>query len=129
MPLPASLRLNAAFSIATGLLLTAAPSTVGNWLDVAIAGWLRVLGMVLIGHAALLIWASRQPSVKTWARLNVAAIAPYPLIMIGLIATGLVSSSLGRTLVLFDGTIVAAIGFTQWNGLRRSSADAHPVPA
>ncbi len=129
MSLPLSLRLNAAFSLATGLLLTAAPGAVGNWLDVSITGWLGVLGVVLIGHAGLLVWVSRQPSVATWAKLNVAAIAPYPLIMAGLIATGLVSTTLGRTLLLLDGAIVAAIAFAQWNGLRRSSEDAHPVPA
>ncbi len=129
MTLSTALRLNAVFSIATGLLLAATPSTVGSWLDVSLSGWLRVLGIALMGHAVLLIWASRQDSMRSWAKLNIAAIAPYPLSMIGLVATGLVDTGLGRAVVLLDGAIVGTLAFAQWAGLRGRIDDAHAVPA
>lgn len=129
MPLESALRINAALSVATGLALGLAPSTVGGWLDVSIPGWLRLLGITLIAHGAMLVWASAQPALAFWAKLNIAAIAPYPLIMIALVVTGLVGSTLGRGLVLLDGAIVGLFAIAQWRGLRAETTKAHPVPA
>ncbi len=124
-----ALRLNAAFSAATGGLLTALPGTVGDWLDVSIDGWLRLLGLTLIGHAAMLGWASLQPSIGSWAKVNIAVISPYPLIMIGLVVFGAVGSPLGVVLLLTDGVIVGALAFAQWTGLQSRIDGAHPLTA
>lgn len=127
--LTTALRLNGAFSLATGALLTFAPATVGGWLGVSIDGWLRLLGIALLGHAALLAWATRQDSIELWGRLNLAAVAPYPFILIGLVATGVVDTSLGRVLLLLDAAIVGAMAFAQWTGLRATTPERHAVAA
>lgn len=75
----------------------------------------------------MLFWVIQQSSMDSWAKLNIAVIAPYPFIMIGLVATGLVDSALGRSLVLLDGTLVGALA--QWTGLRSNEGEAHPVPS
>ncbi len=127
MTLESAIRYNAAFSFATGLFLTIAPGTVADLLDVSISGWLRVLGLLLIAHGAVLVWASEQQSILPWAKLNLAAIAPYPLIMVGVVMVGLVDGSLGRGLLLLDGAIVGLLAIAQWAGLRARTTDEHPV--
>lgn len=120
------LRVNAVFSLLTGLLLVAAPSTVGEWLGVSVDGWLRLLGIALVSHAAILGWATRQPSLKSWASLNLMAIAPYPIVMVGLVVFGLIDSGTGQLLVLADGLVVAIIAGLHWMGLRNHAAALHP---
>lgn len=129
MSLPQGLTLNAAFSFATGLMLTAAPGVIGDWLGVSINGWLRALGVILLGHASVLMWASRQTSIVSWTKVNVAAIAPYPVLMLGVIVWGAVDTPLGRALVLFDALVVGALAVMQWTGLRNTADGAHPVHA
>lgn len=129
MDLEFALRLNAALSFATGFALALAPRTVGGWLDVSIDGWLRLLGIALIAHGALLTWATWQRTITSWAKLNVAAIAPYPLIMVGIVVTGLVSGALGQWLLLTDGVLVGLLAIAQWSGLRTHVSNAHPVSA
>lgn len=118
---------NAVFSLASGLLLTIAPDTVGGWLGVNIDGWLRLLGIALLAHAGLLALALRQPQIERWTRLNLAAIAPYPFLMIAVVGAGLVDK--GQALVLADGAIVGAIALTQWFGLRTIDEVTRPLPA
>lgn len=120
---------NAAFSLATGLLLTLAPATVGEWLGVSIDGWLRVLGIALIGHGVILGWAASQAPVQPWVRLNLMAIAPYPLLMIGLVAFGAIDRGVGQALVLLDGLIVGLIAVAHWLGLRNGPQPLHPQHA
>lgn len=129
MTLRTALRANAVLSFATGALLAVAPDAVGGWLGVSIDGWLRLLGMALLGHGVILVWASARELVATLAKLNLAVIAPYPLMMIGLAVTGLVDTPVGRALVLLDGTLVGLLAIAQWAGLRITAAEAHPVPA
>jgi len=112
------LRLNAGFSLASGLLLALAPGLVGDWLGVSIDIWLRLLGLGLIVHFAILAWAALQPDVGQLTKLNLAAIAPYPFLMVGLVAFGLIDRSLGQGLVLIDGAIVGALALVQYLGLR-----------
>lgn len=109
---------NGAFSFATGLLLAIAAPTVGDWLGVSIDPWLRALGIALIGHGALLSWAARLDPIKPWVRLNLMTIAPYPLLMIGLVIFGLVDRTTGQILVLLDGVIVGLLAVGHWLGLR-----------
>ncbi len=127
MDLNRSLQLNAVFSFATGLALAAFPALIGDALGVSVDGWLRLLGLALLGHAVFLLWAAQRPKVKTWATLNVIAVAPYPLLMIGLVATGLVERGTGQALILADGAIVGAIAFAQWTGLRSEGSEAHTL--
>ncbi len=129
MDLKLALQLNAVFSLATGLVLAIAPATVGGWLDVSIDQWLRLLGVSLVAHGGFLLWATAQDAVATWAKLNVAAIGPYPLIVVIIVATGLVDRGLGQGLVLADGVVVGLLAMAQWSGLRAHQAPARTVPA
>lgn len=113
------LHANAAFSLATGALLAIAPATVGNWLGVEIDLWLRLLGLALIGHAGILAFVARQPQPESLAKLNLAMIAPYPLMMVALAVFGLVDGGTGQALVLADGAVVGITALVQAAGLRR----------
>ncbi len=112
------LALNAAFSLATGLLLAISPSTVGGWLGLDIDLWFRLLGIGLVGHAGVLAWAINRPNVANLAKLNLLMIAPYPLLMI--VVASVIDK--GQALPLLDGVIVAAIALTQWAGIRKIGA-------
>lgn len=114
------LRLNALLSFATGSLFTIAPATVGGWLGVSIDGWLRLFGVALLGHAAVLAWAGSRDTIVGWLTLNLATIAPYPLLMIGLVVSGLVERPLGQALVLIDGALVATVAVVQARGRARA---------
>ena len=116
---------NAALSILSGALIALAPSMVGDWLGVEIDGWLRLFGIALLGHAVLLVWASGRTDPVPLAQLNLLAIAPYPIAMIVLVATGLVDRPLGQALVLIDGLAVAAIAAWHGKGLRSPIAIGH----
>jgi hypothetical protein len=118
-----ALRANAVFSLGTGLLLTVAPATVGGWLGVDIDIWLRLLGLGLLGHFAALLWMAQRPNPIPWARINLLMIAPYPLLMIGLAASGVVERTTGQTLVLLDGAVVGAIAIGHWLGIRASQTE------
>ena len=120
---------NAAFSLATGALIAAAPGTVGDWLGVEISGWLRLLGLALIGHALILFWAIRRPDPTPWARINLLAIAPYPLLMIVLVATSVIGRPFGQVLALLDGAVVAAIAAWHWVSLRNPAPLHQPQHA
>lgn len=121
------LRLNALLSFATGSLFTIAPATVGGWLGVSIDGWLRLFGVALLGHAAVLAWAASRDSIVGWLTLNLATIAPYPLLMIGLVISGLVERPLGQALVLIDGALVATVAVIQGRGRAGARADSDPA--
>lgn len=129
MDLSLSLRLNAAFSFATGFILAVVPATVGSWLDLSIDGWLRVLGFSLIGHAGILLWASRHDAIAKWAKLNLALVSPYPLLMVAIVASGVVKPTMGQALLLADGVVVGLLAAAQWSGIRAKNTGALTVPA
>ena len=114
-----ALALNGVLSLGSGALMTVAPGTVGSALGVNGSGWIRLVGAGLLGHAALLAYAMTRDDRRPWGRLNLAAIAPYPLAMIAL-AVLVVSDGAGRLLVLGDGALIAGIAAMHWAGLRRS---------
>ncbi len=124
-----SLLANAAFSLASGLVLVLSPSAVSDWLGISASTWLRLFGIGLVGHAGILLWARGRPEVKRWAKLNFLAIAPYPLLMFAVVGFGLVDKPLGQAIVIADGAIVGLIAFGHWMGLRtqRVSVDAEPA--
>ena len=124
-----ALRLNAVFSLIIGGLLAAAPSAVGGWLGVSIDGWLRLLGVALLGHGALLLWVASLRDVRTWTTRNLAVIAPYPALMVVLVVTELIDRPLGQGLALLDGAIVAMCAFWQWAGLRATAEVVQPQQA
>ena len=101
--LRSSLLANAAFSLGTGVMLAAASTSVSSWLGVSIDGWLRLLGIALVSHCAVLLWATSRESFNRLAALNLLAIAPYPLLMLILVAARMVETRLGIALVLLDG--------------------------
>lgn len=114
-----ALQANAALSLATGSLLAAAGPTVGDWLGIASAGgWLRVFGVLLLGHAVGLVWATRQENVETLGRLNLAMIGPYPLLLIALVAAGVIHGASGIVLGLGDAAAVGTLAVLQFLGLQ-----------
>ena len=110
---------NALFSLATGALLASIPGTVGGWLGVEVDGWLRLLGLGLIGHFVALWWARNRDNLATWARLNLLVIAPYPLLMVGLVGLGVIDRDLGKTLALTDGLMVGVLAWGHRRALRQ----------
>lgn len=124
MDLGTALRLNGLFSFGTGALLALAPATVGTWLGVSVDGWLRLLGVALIGHGALLTWAAAREGVAAWAKANLAVIAPYPLLMVVLVAGGAIGRTLGQALALADGGMVGLLAVAHWSALRATPAVA-----
>ena len=122
------LRANAVFSLGTGLLLAIAPATVGEWLGVSIDGWLRVLGLALVGHFVLLLWAASLPDVGPLARLNLLSIAPYPLLMI-VLSVAVIDRTIGQVLLLVDGAVVGSLAVALWAGLRGRRVLAQSQPA
>ena len=118
---------NAGFSLAMGALLAVAPSTVGGRLGVDIDLWLRLFGIALVVHGAVLAWVVRQPRLETWTKLNLAIIAPYPLLMIGVVVGGLVDQ--GQALVLIDGAFIGAFALLQWSGVRKVKSMPQPRQA
>ena len=134
LPMRPILLFNAGFSVLSGLLLTAAPGTVGGWLGIQSDGWLRLAGLVLLSHGLLIAALLPRLELRQLAVLNLAAIAPYPLLMVGLVATDVISRDLGQTLALVDGAIIAAVAAALalgiWRtGLQKAAPSGHPQPA
>lgn len=124
-----ALLMNAALSLATGALMLVAPRAVSSWLGLDIAGWLRAFGAALVGHAALIAFLLPRMELRRLGMLNVVAIAPYPLAMIGLVAGGFIDRSLGQGLALADGAAVGAIAVVHLLGLRNVESVRHPQAA
>lgn len=126
---PATVRLallvNAAFSLLNGLVLSLAPGRVADWLGVSVDGWLRLFGIALLGHAAALAWAAQHEARDRWTRLNLMMIAPYPLLMVLIVAAGWVDRPLGQGLVLADGAVMTVIAVLHAIGLRIGRPKAH----
>lgn len=118
LPVRSVLLFNAGFSLASGLLLLLAPGTVGGWLGIDSPGWLRLAGLVLLGHGALLLGLLPRLGLRTVAVLNLMAVAPYPLLMIVLVATGVIDRTLGQALALIDGAIIAGVAVALALGIR-----------
>jgi len=116
--------INAVISFGSGVLLLAAPGIVGGWLAVDIDGWLRVIGAVLIAHGLMLGAGLSKMDMTTLAKLNLAMIAPYPVLMVVIVVTGLVSRPLGQGLVLLDGAIIAGIAAWHLRWLRGARSAA-----
>ena len=112
------LRANAAFSLFTGSILAIAPHSVDGWLGTDVSGWLRALGVGLLGHGIVLFVVARRPDAARWGWINVAMVAPYPLAMVALVATDAIPRSLGQGLAIADGVIVGAMAAAQFAGLR-----------
>ncbi len=110
--------LSAVASLASGVLIAAAPSNVGDWLGVEIDNWLRLFGLVLVGHGALLLGALSKFDEMKLGKLNLLLIAPYPLLMVLLVATGRIDRRLGQGLALVDGAAIAGIAAMHLNGLK-----------
>jgi uncharacterized membrane protein YidH (DUF202 family) len=118
-----ALALNAGFSIASGLLMSLAPAAIGTVVGVDATWFLRAFGLVLLGHAVILLGAVRLERVDSWAKLNLLAIAPYPPAMVA-VAAFVADDSTGRALVLADGLIVGFIAGALATGLRTQSLAA-----
>ena len=116
--LQTTLSSNAGFSAASGLVLLAVPEAIGSVIGVDVDWFLRLFGVALLAHAALLWFVVGRTDVARWAKLNLAAIAPYPVAMMAVAAT-VADAGAGRALVLADGAAIAIIAGALAMGLRR----------
>ena len=117
--LQTTLSSNAGFSSASGLVLLAVPEAIGGVIGVDIDWFLHLFGVALLAHAALLWIVVGRTDVARWAKLNLVAIAPYPVAMIAVAAT-IAEAGAGRLLVLADGAAIAIIAGAHAVGLRQS---------
>ena len=110
---------NAVLSLAVGSAFLIGASAIGEALGIEIDGWIRLFGVALIGHALILAWVRQAQDPVPWTRLNLAMVAPYPLLMIAL-AAAVIEPTGGKVLVLVDGTLVGTAALVQYLGLRRT---------
>lgn len=115
--LQTTLSSNAGFSAASGLVLLVVPGAIGGIIGVDVDWLLRLFGVALLAHAALLWIVVGRADVVRWAKLNLAAIAPYPVAMVA-VALTVAESGDGRALVLADGAAIALIAGALAIGLR-----------
>lgn len=120
--LQTTLSSNAGFSAASGLVLVAVPEAIGSVIGVDVDWFLRLFGVALLAHAALLWIVVGRPDVARWAKLNLAAIAPYPVAMVA-VAVTVADGGDGRALVLADGVAIALIAVALAIGLRESDGE------
>lgn len=113
--LVAALRTNAVCSLVTGSVLVIAPASAGEWLGVSLDGWLRLIGVGLVAHALGLSWASGRRDIGRWAKVNLALIVPYPLLLLGLVAVGRLDRSEGVVILLLDALLVTSLAVWQWS--------------
>ncbi len=123
------IRMNAALSLFTGAVLTAAPSAISNRLGLDITPWLLALGIALLGHAAALEWAARRDDPLPWLRLNLAIITPYPAALVVLAASPIIEPGVGKALLVLDALCVTIVAVVQWSGLRQSRPAAATLRA
>ncbi len=120
---------NAVFSLASGALMLLAAGTVADWLGVSGTGWLRLFGVVLVGHAILIAVLLPRLGIRKTAVLNLAAIGPYPLLLVLAIVIGLIDRPLGQGLALADAAVIAGVAAIHAMGLRKPQAGHQPQPA
>jgi hypothetical protein len=119
------LRANALVSLITGCagVLMALPlvQTIG-----LIAGeTYQVLGALLLGHMAVLLWAAGRATITFWARLNIAGLVGYVLLLIAAQALGEIATPTGRALVALDAFVVLLLALWQARALKAAT----PQPA
>jgi len=124
-----ALHFNALLSLASGAALLLAPATIGGWLGIDGTGWLRLVGVVLVGHAALIMLLLPRLGLRRTATLNLLAIAPYPALMVLAVATGIIDRPVGVFLALLDGLVIAAVAAMLWVGLRSATPARQPAHA
>ena len=89
--------------------MTAAPGTVAGWLGIEDERWIRWVGAVLAIHGLAIAAVFRRADVARWARLDVASIATYPLLVIALVVAGVIDRAGGIALALADAGAIAVI--------------------
>lgn len=112
---------NALFSATTGLLVVAVPHQMADWLGVAGAGWLRLLGLGLIGFALELGYQVTRRRLRPWRALAASVADGIWVVasLILLLALPQVMSDTGRMVVGIIAGIVALMGVCQMMGLVR----------
>lgn len=112
---------NAAFSAFTGSLAAGPTDWFGGLIGTPHLGLLKLFGAALLLHAVCLIIIARLPQIRVWAKINFALIAPYPLLMLLAIGSGLVSTPIGKVIAAADGLIVGAIAFLILRALKKTA--------
>lgn len=118
-PLRRALLANAAFSLATGLALAAAPGACGEWLGFDADGLLQVFGGALLAHAAVLVALSAALPRGAWlARVNAWILVAYPPLCLALILLLPMRWPRGAATIAGDGLVVAGLAALQLLALR-----------
>lgn len=119
------LRLNAAFSVLSGLATIALAGWVGDQLGTGRIGLVRIAGAALVAYGLDLVITARL----RWSRLMPAAtavVAADALWVVGtvvVLATGAVDRAGGRALLIATGVIVLELALVQASALRSARRD------
>lgn len=109
---------NAVFSAFTGSLMVGPNFWFGNLLGTPHFDILRIFGLLLLCHAAILVFIVRRGAAPNWVKLNLVLIAPYPALIFIAVLTGFVKGPEGITVAVLDGLIVGAIAIWQFRALK-----------
>ncbi|MEJ6389098.1 hypothetical protein [Gymnodinialimonas ulvae] len=123
--LPRALRANALVSLVTGLAGVLMSAPLAQTIGLIQGTSYQVIGGVLVGHAALLMWVTGRARIATWARRNIVGLAAYMLGLLIVLVAGDIATPMGRTLVMLDGALVAGLALWQVRALSAST----PRPA
>lgn len=123
--LPRALRVNALASLVTGLAGVLMSAPLAQTIGLIQGTSYQVIGGVLVGHAALLMWVTGRARIATWARRNIAALAAYVLLLLIVLVVGDIATPTGRTLVMLDAALVVGLALWQVRALSVST----PQPA
>ena len=115
-----ALRINAGFSLATGVTLLVAAGPIGSLLDVEQTWLLRLLGVGLLVFAADVWHTAAQPvePLLRWSAVVTAADFGWVVATVVVIALGLLSVS-GAVVCIAVAVVVEALGTAQFLARRR----------
>ena len=119
--LKAALLANAVFSAVIGFFAAMFTQPLAAQLQTPHVAILRLIGISLLLHTAILLWARNQDTRATWTRINLWVIAPYPVLIAALIALGEISGRGGVFLASMDALVVGFFAIWQYQALRRVS--------
>lgn len=111
---------NAAFSTLTGLPLLFFPKNASGMFGFDHPDILRLVGISLLFHAAMLAWVRNKPTIRGWTKINLGVIAPYPIIILTLISLGHITDTAGVVLAGIDGLVVGLIALWQYRALKQN---------
>jgi hypothetical protein len=116
-----ALKGNSAFSLLSAVAAIAAASPLTHFLGLSWPGALTALGVLLVGHAAILWWGSSQAVVPRWlAWYAIGGDVGWIVATIAILVVDPWSFTTGgKWLLAIVGDVVAVFAILQYIGLRR----------